>query len=96
MRARVFTALIGSTERADFGEMLLPRERRVMLADNTKAFPASPAVDLPDECSIAPDLELGMRSLTKAALKPVVGDYLSGPQVKALLQRRDQILEACS
>jgi hypothetical protein len=96
MRARVFTALIGSVERLDFGEMLVPKERRIMLADNTKAFPVSPEVDLPEGCRIAPDLELGMRGLKKGDLKSSVGAYLSDGQIKALLERRDRILEDCS
>ena len=96
MRARVFTRLIGSIERAAFGEMLVPKERRIMLADNTKAFPLSSEVELPEGCAIAPDLELGMRGLTKKALKSAVGDYLSDDQIKALLGRRDHILENCS
>jgi hypothetical protein len=96
MRARLFTVLIGSVERADFGEMLVPKERRIMLADNTKAFPLSSDIELPEGCALAPDLELGMRGLNKGGLKKAVGTYLSDGQIKALLGRRDRIIEGCS
>ena len=97
MQARVFNALIGGVERADFGKMLLPRERRIMLADSTKAFPLSVDVDelLPEDCFVSPDLELGMRSLDAASLQESTGAYLSTAQIEALLERRDAILAAC-
>jgi len=45
-RACVFAALVGLRrgERHEAGKMLLPMERRIMLADNTKAFPTSTEV----------------------------------------------------
>lgn len=43
-RLRVLTALLGVRDRHDAGIMLLPRERRLMLTDNSKAFPLSPKV----------------------------------------------------
>jgi len=46
-RARVFTALVGleRRHRHDAGKMVLPLERRIMIADNTKAFPTHTEVD---------------------------------------------------
>ena len=46
-RARVFAALVGlgRGDRHEAGKMLLPMERRIMLADNTKAFPTHTEVD---------------------------------------------------
>lgn len=46
-RARIFTALVGlgRRQRHEAGKMLLPMERRIMLADNTKAFSTHTEVD---------------------------------------------------
>jgi hypothetical protein len=46
-RAGLFTALvgIGRRERHEAAKMVLPMERRIMLADNTKAFPTTTEVD---------------------------------------------------
>ena len=46
-RAGVFAALIGlgRRDRHDAGKMVLPLERRIMIADNTKAFPTHTEVD---------------------------------------------------
>jgi hypothetical protein len=102
MEALVFNALIGgpshlSEGRADYGYMYVPRERRIMLADNTKAFPESGDVGdlLPEDCTIAADFALEMRSLDRKRLKQELGVYLSGAQIDGLLARRDTILTAC-
>jgi len=97
MQARIFMTLLGGgRERADFAKMLLPKERRLMLADNTKTFPVSTELtELPEGCRVSAGFRLGMRRLDSASLKKEVGDYLSGAQIKALLARRDGILEAC-
>ena len=38
-RARIFSALVGTRDRDDAAKMLLPLERRVMIADNSLGFP---------------------------------------------------------
>jgi len=98
MEARIFNALIAGQDRADYGTMILAKERRVMLADNTKAFPLSTEVEalLPEECVVGADFALGLRSLQKSGLEKAVGAYLSAGQISAMLARRDGILEACS
>jgi hypothetical protein len=80
--------------------MFLPLEKRIMLADNTKAFSLSPTVQerfRPDlRYPIDPELDLALRELEFKGLEKLVGKYLSKGQIQALLQRRDQILELCS
>ncbi len=97
MQARIFMTLLGGgRDRADFAKMLLPKERRLMLADNTRTFPVSTELtELPEECKVSAGFRLGMKRLDSASLEKEVGDYLSGAQIRALLARRDSILEAC-
>lgn len=98
MEARIFNALIAAQERADAGKMVVPKEGRLILADNTKAFPVSVEIEdlLPEGCAIAPDFELEMRSLDQSGLEEELGAYLSDAQIEAMLGRRDRILEECS
>jgi hypothetical protein len=98
MQARIFMSLIGGgRDRADFGKMLLPEERRLALADNTKTFPLKTELEeLPEECRVGAEFRLGMNRLSASSLKKEVGDHLSGAQIKALLARRDAILKACA
>ncbi len=104
--ARIFTALVGTRDRDDAAKMLIPPERKIMIADNSKGFPLSTEIeDLLvlelegfhfEACDMGATLELAMRELDREALQAEVGDYISAAQIEALLVRRDRILEACS
>ena len=82
------------------GVMLLPHERRLQIADSTKAFSTSPKLNpelLTPPCGpIEPDEALFLRSISHQDLKDVTGAYLSKDQIDALLARRDLVLDACS
>jgi len=99
-RGFVFAALIDVEERSQGMIMFLPIEKRIMLADNTKAFSLSPTVrkrfltEL--HCPIDPELDLALRELEFKGLANLVGHYISKEQIRALLQRRDQILDICA
>lgn len=96
--ARVFSALVAVEDREAIGVMLLPQDRRIALADNTKAFPTSaePGPDLQMPCGpLDPELEMGLRSLSRQQLASTVGDLLSPQQIDGLLFRRDRILKVC-
>jgi hypothetical protein len=96
--ARIFSALLAVEGRHDFGKMLLPQDRRIALSDSTKAFPTSPdpGPDLPDPCGpLGPELEMGLKSLSRQQIAAAVGSLLSTPQIDGLLLRRDRILEVC-
>jgi dTDP-D-glucose 4,6-dehydratase len=99
-KAYVFAALLDVEDRTSGAIMFLPLEKRIMLADNTKAFSLSPTVQerfRPDlRYPIDPELDLALRELEFKGLEKLVGKYLSKGQIQALLQRRDQILELCS
>ena len=93
-------ALVDVEEREQGAVWFLPIEKRIMLADNTKAFSLSPTVQemfLPDlHCPIDPELDLALRELDIKGLEKLAGKYLSEDQIQALLKRRDKILELCS
>jgi hypothetical protein len=101
----LFITLMGEKrdDIAEAGRMLLPKERRVMVMDNTKAFPIRFDVDELiaeiqerfGDCELSEHLEMGMRSLQRESLKKTLGDYLSEAQIDAMLARRDRILELC-
>lgn len=96
--ADIFSAFLGVEDRHDFGRMFLPQDRRLAIADSTKAFPTSaePGSDLPSPCGpLGPELEMGLKSLTRRQLDEAVGTLLSPQQIDALLFRRDRILEMC-
>jgi hypothetical protein len=96
--ASIFSALLAVEDRHDFGRMFLPQDRRLAMADSTKAFPTSadPGSDLPEPCGpLDPELELGLRSLSRQQVAEALGSLLSPQQIDGLLARRDRILEIC-
>lgn len=96
--ASIFSALLAVEDRHDFGRMFLPQDRRLAMADSTKAFPTSadPGSDLPEPCGpLDPELELGLRSLSRQQVTEALGALLSPQQIDGLLARRDRILEIC-
>ena len=105
VEARIFTALVGTRDRDDAAKMLIPPERRIMIADNSKGFPLNTEIeDLLvlefegfrfEACDMGATLELALRELDRESLQAEVGDYISAAQIEALLVRRDRILEAC-
>jgi hypothetical protein len=99
-QAFVFGALLDVVDRPEEGIMVLPDERRIMLAGSTLAFSHFPEIQkeiLPHiNCPINPALEYELRTLTRKELKKNLKDYLSDGQIDALLKRRDHILELCA
>ncbi|MFC2166301.1 metallophosphoesterase, partial [Acidobacteriota bacterium] len=72
----VFSALLDVEARASGLVMFLPIEKRIMVADNTKAFSTSPTVQdrfLPElHCPIDPELDLALRELEFKGLEKLV------------------------
>ncbi len=81
------------------GVMLLPQERRLQVADSTKAFSnrheLNPELLTPPCGPIEPDRLLFLRSITREDIESVAGRYLSADQIDALVARGGKILEAC-
>ena len=104
--ARIFTALIGTRDRADSAKMLLPAQRRILVADNSKGFPINPDIedflvtDIEgirfDPCDLNASFEVQLRALNADRLTTLLGGLLSNEQIAALIQRRDRIISACA
>ena len=101
-RARAFTALIGLdlTDRVKQGKMVLPTvPPRIMLADNGRAFSDQPTVApyLPEGCGpVGPAFLQDLERLDSATLRKDLGKLLSGSQIRAILERRDDLQRACA
>jgi hypothetical protein len=98
VRARVFDGLIGNLGRTDVDKLFIPAEGRVALVDQDEAFGLSTDVDpaLLNPCRPLPaDLRIYLMELSADGLKDDLGGYLTGPQIDAILQRRDRVLELC-
>ena len=104
--ARIFTALIGTRDRADGAKMLLPPERRILVADNSKGFPLNPDVEdilvteiegiRFDPCALDASLEFELHALNADRLKTLLGGLLSKEQIAALIQRRNRVISTCA
>jgi len=97
-RARAFSALIGLQDRLDFGKLVLPIPRRVMIADNGVSFSENPnSEDLLEEgCGpVGAAFLRSLGTLEAGKLKKALGGLLSAAQLDAILKRRDGILEMC-
>lgn len=82
------------------GVMLLVHEKRLQIADNTKAFSLSPDIDselLTPPCGpFEPDQELYWRTITREDIENAVGKYLSTEQIDALRERGRWIMKSCA
>ncbi len=98
VRARVFDGLIGNLGRTDVDKLFIPAEGRVALVDQDEAFGLATDLDpaLLNPCRPLPaDLRIYLMELSADGLKDELGEYLTGPQIEAVLQRRDRVLEVC-
>jgi hypothetical protein len=92
-RVRVFTQLIYDTD-PNLGNLLITPEWRIWKVDLTRSF--REFKQLPDESkllSIDEEFYDALKALTLDSCKAALKDYLSGPEIKGLLARRDRILE---
>jgi hypothetical protein len=96
-KAWVFDALVDIRDRKDYNKLLLPSEGRPRIVDHERAFSTSTEIKafLPNPCVLSPGLDHALRSLNPRDLESNLGEYLSEVQIKALLLRRDKILESC-
>lgn len=91
-RMRVFAALTRDTDR-NTGNVLITPEWKVMMIDFTRAFRLQTELlygkDLAKiDRALLPRLE----ALTKDAVKKAVDDQLTGPEIDAMMKRRDAIV----
>jgi len=104
-KARLFSALIGARDRHDAAKMLVPPDRRIVIADNSKGFSLDTEIDdflVPeveglslDPCAVDAAFEIALVALDTGGLRSLLGDLLSEEQIAAIIERRDRILAAC-
>jgi hypothetical protein len=91
-RMRVFAALTRDTDR-NTGNVLITPEWKVMMIDFTRAFRLQ--TDLlysKDLAKIDRALLPRLEALTRDAVKQAVDDQLTGPEIDAMMKRRDAIV----
>ncbi len=91
-RMRVFASLTRDTDR-NLGNVLISPTWKLIMLDFTRAFRLQPLIanekDLAKcDRALLPKLE----ELTKESIKRAVNDYLTGPEIDAVLKRRDLLV----
>ncbi len=91
-RMRVFASLTRDTDR-NLGNVLISPTWKLIMLDFTRAFRLQPQIanekDLAKcDRALLPKLE----ELTKESIKRAVNDYLTGPEIDAVLKRRDLLV----
>lgn len=93
-QARVFAQLVYDFD-LNTGNILITRDWDLWVVDFTRAFRRDRRLE--DETQLEGRIDRrfleGMRALTEEQLVEQVGPYLSKPEIKALLERRDRIVE---
>lgn len=90
---RLFDELIANTDRNQ-GNMLIDRTWKIWLIDHSRAFRVNDTLRVPStirRCERSVFARL--KALTPAAVDDELGEYLTGAERKALLKRRDRIVE---
>ena len=98
-RVWIFDALIGNPGREEEDALLIPVEGRVAVVDHERAFSLATNVEaiLRKPCDyLDPELELAIETLDEGRLGSDLGGFLSMDQVKAVMARRDRVLELCT
>lgn len=92
-RMFVFAELVGDTDR-NKGNVIYTTDWRVIMIDFTRAFRLQRYLRRPQTLeSCDRQLLARLQTLTDAEVKQAVGGFLTGPEVGAVMQRRDRIVE---
>ncbi|MGQ0733444.1 MAG: hypothetical protein ACT4QD_07270 [Acidobacteriota bacterium] len=89
---RLFDQLIHNVDR-NLGNLLIDKTWKAWMIDHTRAFRLFEQVKSPESLSkIDRRVFERLKGLTEPALKAAVEDHLTGPEVRAVLARRDDIV----
>ena len=92
-RMMVFSELVYDTDRNQTNQ-LYTTDWDLYMIDFSRAFRVWDEIRRPaDLVRIDPDLFARLQTLTKTELETAVGDHLSGPELSAVLKRRDLLME---
>jgi hypothetical protein len=90
---RAFDQLIYNFDR-NLGNLLIDNDWRIWMIDHTRAFKHFKQIKAPKDLGprVAREMLAGMRRLDRPTLRETMKDLLNGPQIDALLARRDWIV----
>ena len=92
-RMMVFSELVYDTDRNQTNQ-LYTTDWDLYMIDFSRAFRLWDEIRRPaDLVRIAPELFARLQTLTKTEVEMAAGDYLSGPELSAVLKRRDLLME---
>ncbi len=90
---RVFDQLICNTDR-NLGNLVIDKQWRIWMIDHTRAFRSSHDIREPKNLTRCDRMLLDrMKNLTEQALSAAMADYVTKAEIKALLVRRDKIVQ---
>jgi len=90
---RLFDQLIANVDR-NLGNLLIDKDWNIWMIDHSRAFRLNTALRSPDNLSrVDRSLLDRLRRLDRESLRIATGSYLTGPEIDALLSRRDRIIE---
>jgi len=90
---QIFAELVRDTDR-NKGNVLYTQDWQLIMLDFTRAFRTQAQLRSPDNLlGIERSLLTRLRALTAQDLSKAVGDHLTKPELSALMQRRDLILD---
>lgn len=89
---RLFDQLIYNVDR-NLGNLLIDKQWKIWMIDHSRAFRLYDKMKTPDNLSRCERHTFEkLKELDAATLKTTMGDYLTGPEQKALLARRAEIV----
>lgn len=92
-RARVFNELTHNTD-PNLGNVLITKDWEIRLVDYTRAFRIQKYIRKKDNLQrIDRELLVSLKALDRPGLEQAMGELLSEPELEAILDRRDRIVE---
>ena len=89
---RLFDQLIHNVDR-NLGNLIIDKNWTIWMIDHSRAFRLFDKIKTPGNLSkIDRKVYEKLKALDQDSLKKVMGDYLTGPEIRTMLQRRDHIV----
>jgi hypothetical protein len=89
---RVFDQLISNVDR-NLGNLLIDKTWTVWMIDHSRAFRLNDKLKSPENVTKCDRLLFDkLKTLDEKLLKQVMGDYLTGPEIRGVIQRRNEMV----